>query len=260
MSETEFQIIKSIGFVAALGLAAGAQRLYPHARSGGSWQTNALLWGTNAAILGSVCAGCACTVSLWASDAGYGLFNRAAVPAWLTIPATLVVLDLVSYFWHRANHHISVLWRFHQVHHSDPTFTVTTALRFHPGELLLALPVRLVAVALLGVSIPGVIVFELIFALSNFVEHGDIDLPRWLEAKLERGLVTPALHRRHHSRERELLNSNYGTVFSLWDRALGTYGGNRSQVHVRIGLPGLPASPSVRDALLMPRRVYRGEA
>jgi sterol desaturase/sphingolipid hydroxylase (fatty acid hydroxylase superfamily) len=168
-------------------------------------------------------------------------------------------MDLVSYIWHRANHVVPFLWRFHQAHHSDSDYTVTTALRFHPGELLLALPVRLLAVAALGVPIVGVIVFEVIFAFANFYVHGNIDLPLKIERVLSRLFVTPALHRRHHSREARLLNTNFGTIFSFWDRLLNSYGENRSDVQVSTGLPGIDYPLRAREILWLPARgVLRG--
>ena len=167
---------------------------------------------------------------------------------------TLLGMDLVSYAWHRANHRLKWLWRFHQVHHSDPSFTATTAIRFHFGELLLALPLRLAAVALLGVPIPGVIAFELIFAFANFFEHGDIDLPRPFEKAMAAFFITPALHRRHHSLESGLLNSNYGTIFSIWDRFFGSYASSASSDQVEIGLPELPNDLGPLDAIILPTR------
>jgi sterol desaturase/sphingolipid hydroxylase (fatty acid hydroxylase superfamily) len=128
-----------------------------------------------------------------------------ALDAWplVAVPVGIVGLGFVSYVWHRANHRVSFLWRFHQAHHSDSQFTVTTALRFHPGELLLALPVRLLAVVVLGVPVASVIVFEVVFAFASFVEHGNIDLPRRVERALGRVLITPALHRRHPASRRD---------------------------------------------------------
>jgi len=168
-------------------------------------------------------------------------------------------MDLVSYFWHRANHLVSLLWRFHQAHHCDSQYTVSTALRFHPGELLLALPVRLVAVTILGVPVVGVIVFEVVFAFANFWEHGNIELPLKVERALGRAIITPALHRRHHSVELQLLNSNYGTIFSVWDRLLGSFGENRSSVRVETGLPGVANSLGTVGILALPARgVFRG--
>jgi sterol desaturase/sphingolipid hydroxylase (fatty acid hydroxylase superfamily) len=259
MTEAEFQVVKSIGFVLALSLAVAVQHWRPHRALAGSWRANGGLWALNASVLGIVCAGCACTVSRWASDGGVGLLNQGAVPLWVAVPVSVLAMDLVSYGWHRANHRLPLLWRFHQAHHSDPDYTVTTALRFHPGELLLALPVRLLAVALVGVPIVGVIVFEVVFAFANFCEHGNIDLPLKLEQALGRAVITPALHRRHHSREARLLDTNYGTIFSLWDRLLGSYGESRSDVQVDTGLPGLEGDLGTMRILALPARgVFRG--
>jgi sterol desaturase/sphingolipid hydroxylase (fatty acid hydroxylase superfamily) len=259
VTETEFQIVKSIGFVVALALAVVLQRMSPHRPIAGSWRPNSRLWALNAVILGAVCAGCACTVSRWASDGAIGLLNQGLVSAWIAIPISVLGMDLVSYFWHRANHAVLFLWRFHQAHHSDSDYTVTTALRFHPGELLLALPLRLLTVVVLGVPIVGVIVFEVIFALANFCEHGNIDLPLKVERSIGRLFVTPALHRRHHGRQARLLDTNYGTIFSLWDRLLSSYGESRSDTRVRTGLPGIGHSLGTREILWLPARgVFRG--
>jgi sterol desaturase/sphingolipid hydroxylase (fatty acid hydroxylase superfamily) len=260
MDETEYQLIKGVGFVIALILAVGLQRVSAHSGEVGSWRVNASLWVANAILVGLVCGGCACTASRWANGAGFGLLNTASMPYWLSIALSVLLLDFVSYLWHRANHVIPLLWRLHQVHHSDLTFTATTALRFHPGELLLALPVRLAAVVALGLPIEGLIVFEVWFAFANFFEHGDIDLPLKLEARLARAFVTPALHRRHHSRKLALLNSNYGTIFTFWDRLFGTFGASSSATSVRIGLPGVAQPLSVLRALALPGRGdLRGE-
>ena len=212
MGELEFQIVKSIGFVAALLVAVGVQRVRPQRMLAGSWRANAGLWAIDALVLGVVCGGCAYAVSIWASHHGIGLMNQAVVPAAWSIPISLVGLDFVSYLWHRANHRVAILWRFHQAHHSDSQQTVSTALRFHPGELLLAVPVRLAAVAILGVPVVGVLAFEGVFAFFNFWEHGNIGLPRGVEHALSRLFITPALHRRHHSVESRMLDSNYGTI------------------------------------------------
>jgi sterol desaturase/sphingolipid hydroxylase (fatty acid hydroxylase superfamily) len=259
MSEFEFQVIKSVGFVFALAATIGIQRVRPHADFQGSWRVNGGLWAVNIVVLGLLCGGCACTVSLWAEAKGYGLLNQGELEWWLAIPMGVVGLDAVSYGWHRANHRVPLLWRFHQVHHSDPNFTATTGLRFHFGELLLALPIRLAAVALMGISIPGVIVFEVVFAFATFFEHGDIDLPLDVERRLAYVAITPALHRRHHGNETRLLNSNYGTILSCWDRAFGSFGENSSDVQVRVGLPGQTGPVSPRDALAMPIRGIFGQ-
>lgn len=239
MDEREFQLLRATAFAIAFGVALLLQRLAPHTRYGGSVRTNLGLWAVNLVAVGAVCGACACAVARFAEASGIGVLNLAELPAWIRVVATVLALDFVSYAWHRANHVVPVLWRFHAAHHSDTSFTVTTGLRFHPGELLLSLPLRLVTVLLLGASPMAVLVFEAIFALANAVEHGDIDLPASLERRLGRVLVTPALHRFHHARAPRDREHNYGTIFAVWDRWLGTYRASESSVRIDVGLQGL---------------------
>jgi sterol desaturase/sphingolipid hydroxylase (fatty acid hydroxylase superfamily) len=254
MTESGFTLVRSVGFLLAVAIAVSLQRIIPKSRLHGSWHTNFGLWVINGVVIGVVCGACAYTVARWASAAGVGVLALVPMPREVAILATVVLLDAVSYGWHRANHQLRWLWRFHQVHHSDTTFTVSTGLRFHPGELLLSLPVRLAAVIALGAPVEGVLIFELIFAVSNLVEHGDIRLPARLERRLARVLITPALHRRHHSEQRTELNTNFGTIFSLWDRGFGTYLANDSVADVRTGLPGISGAPGLLQAVLFPFR------
>lgn len=250
MSEEQLQVLRGAGFVGAVIAATLLQRFRPHAGHSGSWRVNGGLWVASAVAVGVVCGGCAFTTARWATREGIGVLNWVAADAVVAAAVSLVALDLVSYGWHRANHRIALLWRFHQVHHSDAAFTTSTALRFHPGELLLSLPLRLTTVVALGAPAEAVLVFEIVFTVANLVEHGDIDLPRGVERRLERVLVTPALHRRHHTRGPER-DSNYGTVFSIWDRLLGTYTQSDSTIRVDTGLPGLDGV-TLRRALLLP--------
>ncbi len=252
MTESDFQIVRVGGFLVAAALAFGLQRLAPHAPLRGRGGVNGGLWGINVVVLTAVCGACACTVARWAAGAEFGVLNTVSLPPWIGLPVTVAALDAVSYGWHRANHRIAVLWRFHRVHHSDPSFTVSTGLRFHPGELLLSLPIRLAAVALLGAPAVAVVVFEIVFTIANLFEHGNIDLPIVLERRLARGLVTPALHRRHHGRRSVELNSNFGTIFTVWDRLLGTYGESSSATRFEIGLPSGEPVVTLLRALALP--------
>jgi len=255
VSEAQLQIARLAGFVLAGGLALGAQRLRPHDGAlRGSTRINVALWLLNALLLSAACGTCACAVARWAAGRGVGLLHGMTTPAPVAALLTVAVLDLVSYGWHRANHRVALLWRFHQVHHSDPNFTVSTGVRFHPGELLLSLPLRLSAVALLGASPGAVVLFEVVFTLANLFEHGNIDLPLGTERRLAALLVTPALHRRHHTRRYPELDSNFGTIFTLWDRWLGTYGESSSAARIDTGLPNGDGAPSVAAALLLPLR------
>ena len=193
MNESHLQLVRMAAFAAAVGFASVLERVRPHAGQGGSVRTNVGLWAVDAVVLGAVCGGCACAVGSWAAARGVGVLNVLAAPLWMAVPVTVVGLDLVSYGWHRANHGVPLLWRFHSVHHADPRFTASTGLRFHPGELLLSLPVRLVAIVALGAPAVAIVAFEACFAVANFFEHGDIDLPLGLERAVDRVVVTPAL-------------------------------------------------------------------
>ena len=239
MTESQFQVLRGAAFVVALTLALLLQRLRPHARLRGSWSVNGGLWFTNLIVLGTVCGACACTVARWAADSGIGVLNTVPTPRWLGVLAAIAALDLVSYGWHRANHRLPFLWRFHQVHHSDPTFTASTGVRFHPGELLLSLPVRLTAVAVVGASAEAVVFFEIVFTIANLVEHGDINLPLRFERLMGRVFITPALHRRHHTKCGPDRDTNFGTILATWDRLFGTRADNDSATAIETGLPGL---------------------
>jgi sterol desaturase/sphingolipid hydroxylase (fatty acid hydroxylase superfamily) len=254
MTERDFQLLRAGTFVVALAVAAALQRLRPHASRRGSVRVNAGLWAVDGLVTTVVCGACVCTAARWAAGARVGLLNVAAARMWSAILATVVVLDLVSYLWHRANHVVPVLWRFHRVHHSDPSFTVSTALRFHPGELVLSIPLRLLAVVLLGAPVMGVVVFEALFAVSNLVEHGDIDLPLSLERVLGGALVTPALHRFHHTRAGSERDHNFGTIFAVWDRLLATYRPSTSATLIDVGLTEIAEPPGLGAALMLPLR------
>ena len=253
MTDGQVQLVRAGTFASALAIALLLQRLSPHARLRGSWSVNGALWLVDAIIVGALCGACAFSAARWAAARHLGLLHWMGTRAWPTVPATVLALDLVSYGWHRANHRVPVLWRFHQVHHSDPTFTVSTGLRFHPGELVLSLPVRIAAVVAIGASAAGVILFEALFTLANLVEHGDIAVARRIEDGLGRFLVTPALHRRHHTKVGPARDSNYGTIFSFWDRAFASHTPNDSASAVETGLPGLDRVP-LGVALLLPLR------
>jgi len=239
VTEAKLQALRATGFVVAALLAVLAQRLAPHGRVRGSWRVNGGLWLVDTAVVGAVCGACGFTAAAWAARNGFGVLNQAAASPWRAIPATVVVLDLVSYWWHRANHRVPFLWRLHQVHHSDPSFTVSTGVRFHPGELLLSLPIRLTAVVLIGAPAGAVLVFEIAFTFSNLIEHGDISLPSRAESWVAHVCVTPALHRRHHTKVGPARDTNFGTVFSVWDHVFGTFTPNDSATRIETGLPGM---------------------
>ncbi len=263
MTEASFDLLRTLALGATLLVALALEHFAPHASLSRPWRANLGLWLTSAALMRVVCGACGFALAAGCEARGFGALHALAAPAWLALPLGVVALDALSYFLHRANHRIAWLWRFHRVHHADRAFQVTTALRFHPGELLLALPVRLAAIALLGVSPAGVLAFEVSFGAMNLLVHGNFDLPRRAERAVARVLVTPALHRLHHARELRDLNSNFGTVLSLWDRALGTLRDSDGARRFETGLPGATgeremsflralAAPFVRAAGALP--------
>lgn len=252
MSEIEVGIARAIAFCFALGAGVALERFAPQARLRASWRVNGWLWLADTLLVGAICGACVYAAANWAERADFGLLRAVGAPGWLALGISLPALDLVSYGWHRANHRVGALWRFHQVHHSDPSFTASTALRFHPGEILLSLPVRLAAIVGLGAPAGAVLAFELLFAVANVLEHGNIRVAPRLERALERLFITPALHRRHHSLKRSELDSNFGTIFSLWDRGLRTYGASSSGLQFATGLPGGRTAATLREALLLP--------
>jgi len=252
--ELSFQIARSLSLAAALALGLGFERWRPHRRLRPAWGTNAGLWALDTGVMAAVCGACTWVVAAWAGLRGIGLL--AGADPWLAIPLGMLGLDAVSYAWHRANHRLRLLWRFHQVHHGDASFHVTTAIRFHPGELLLALPVRLAAVVALGIPPAGVLIFEVVFGVANLLEHGNFDLPGRIDRAVQRVLVTPSLHRGHHAANWRELNSNFGTVFSIWDRIAGTLRPGEPDRLVLTGLPDWPGpgAPSLPESLLLPFR------
>ena len=167
---------------------------------------------------------------------------------------TFVLFDLWMYIWHRANHRIPVLWRLHRVHHTDPAMDCTTALRFHPGEILLSTLANCLVLAALGMS-PGMLVlYKSVMVLVILFHHSNLAVPAGLDARLRRVLVPPSMHRVHHSVIRAETDSNYGTVFSVWDRLFGSYRlrDDPEQIRFGIGTYDDPASQRPLRLLKLP--------
>ena len=252
--EATYQLVRGAGLGVALFVVLALERFRPHERLRPAWRTNLGLWGIDALVMSALCGACGWVLASWASERGLGLLAWAGAGGWIAAGVGVLGLDAVSYAWHRANHRVPLLWRFHQVHHADASFHVTTALRFHPGELILALPVRLAVILLLGVPPAGVLVFELVFGVANLVEHGNVELPRRIDLRVRRVLITPSLHRGHHVSDWRELNTNFGTVFSIWDRLAGTFRDSEPGRRVATGLPDRSSAvpPTLPESLLLP--------
>lgn len=154
---------------------------------------------------------------------GIGLLPLLDAPMALAVPLSIVLLDLAIYWQHRIFHRVPLLWRMHRMHHADTTFEVSTAIRFHPLEILLSMWIKVAVVLLLGAPALAVLLFEILLNATALFSHADLRLPERLDRALRQVLVTPDMHRVHHSVERHETNSNYGFCLSIWDRLFGSY-------------------------------------
>lgn len=161
--------------------------------------------------------------ALWAEGAGWGLFHWLGVPWWLAVPLAVLLLDLAIYTQHVVFHAVPALWRLHRVHHADLEFDVTTGLRFHPLEILLSMAIKIALVVALGAPAVAVLIFEVLLNATSQFNHGNVRLPAPVDRALRRIVVTPDMHRVHHSVVRAETDSNYGFCLSWWDRLFGTY-------------------------------------
>jgi len=161
--------------------------------------------------------------ALFAEERGWGLFNLAALPAWLEMLLALFLLDLAIYLQHRLFHHVPVLWRLHRMHHADLDVDVTTGVRFHPIEILLSLGIKFIVIVTLGVPMLAVLIFEIALNATSMFNHGNVRVPPAIERGLRWLVVTPDMHRVHHSILRHETDSNFGFNFPWWDRLFGTY-------------------------------------
>lgn len=162
-------------------------------------------------------------VAWWAQTASFGLLNSAQLPAWLAIALAMVALDIAIYWQHRLFHHVPWLWRLHRVHHVDQAVDVTTGLRFHPLEIILSMLIKMAVVALIGAPVAAVLLFEVLLNACSLFNHANIQLPHRVERALRWLLITPTLHRVHHSQETIETNSNFGFSVTWWDRLFASY-------------------------------------
>lgn len=187
------------------------------------WRANLGLAVLNTALLRVVLPGSALAFAALAAEGGWGLLNRYAVPDWAAVGSGVLLLDLVIYLQHVLFHSVPALARLHAVHHADPDFDLTTGIRFHPLEIALSTAIKFAAIAALGAPVLAVLAFEVLLNATAMFNHANVSLPAWLEPLVRRVLVTPDMHRTHHSVIEAERNSNYGFCLSIWDRMLGTY-------------------------------------
>ena len=162
-------------------------------------------------------------VAIYAKDKGLGLFTLIDWPFWIEVVLSILILDCIIYWQHRIFHKIPVLWKLHRVHHIDQDIDVTTGSRFHPVEIFLSLFIKFSIVLLLGVPVVAVILFEVLLNATAMFNHSNIALPKTLDRFIRYFLVTPDMHRVHHSNIKAETNSNYGFNIPLWDRIFNSY-------------------------------------
>lgn len=187
------------------------------------WTNNIALVVLDTAILRLTFPILAVGLAVMAEERGWGLFNIVDVPIWLSIVASMLLLDLAIYLQHVMFHAVPGLWRLHRMHHADLDFDATTGLRFHPVEILISMGIKLAVVAALGPPAIAVLLFEVLLNGTALFNHANINLPRRLDRILRLVVVTPDMHRVHHSVDPRETNSNYGFNLPWWDRLLGTY-------------------------------------
>ena len=208
---------------------SGRQRRWRHAGR------NVAIAVLNTVVLSLLFGAATVAVAIWAADHGLGLLNQLAVPLpWRLLPAVLL-LDAWLYLWHRLNHRVPLLWRFHRMHHSDREMNVTTATRFHIGEHCGAAALRLGLIPLFGVSVAEILAYETLVVAATMFHHANVSLGR-LDRPLRWLIVTPRMHQIHHSRLRIETDSNYSVLFSFWDRLARSYRMRSGSEPVELGL------------------------
>ena len=161
--------------------------------------------------------------AIFAEKAGWGLLNNVSLFYWLKVIIGVVALDLAIYLQHAMFHGLPILWRLHMMHHSDLDFDTTTGVRFHPIEILLSMGIKMVVVFLVGISALGVLMFEVLLNATSLFNHGNVRLATSIDRVLRFFIVTPEMHRVHHSVIIRETNSNFGFNLPWWDRLFGTY-------------------------------------
>jgi sterol desaturase/sphingolipid hydroxylase (fatty acid hydroxylase superfamily) len=242
----DYECLIRLGFFAGiLGLMALWEVLAPRRRltvaKPGRWLSNLGLVALDTGMVRVIAPLGAVGVALAAEANGWGLFNNVDIPAWLAVVLAVIALDLLIYLQHVLFHAVPLLWRLHLVHHADLDFDVTTGVRFHVVEILLSLGIKAAAVVLLGAPALAVLLFEVLLNATSMFSHGNVRLPTWLDRILRLVVVTPEMHRVHHSAVVRETNSNFGFNLPWWDYLLGTYRAAPAAGHERmtIGLEGI---------------------
>ena len=224
MTETQIRLTVFLGVLIVM---SALEALFP-ARD--RVQTRTRRWGTNFGLvvidtlaIRLLFPVIAVGAALWAQTKGWGLLNVMALPVWFKILFAVIMLDMMIYWQHVAFHRIPILWRLHKVHHADRDLDASSGLRFHPVEIIMSMVYKMGLVVALGAPVLAVIIFEIVLNACAVFNHANVRLPRWIERPLRLVMVTPALHRIHHSVIERETNTNYGFSVIWWDKIFKSY-------------------------------------
>lgn len=256
LSEVE-PLLRFGAFVAIFVAVAAWEALAPRRRLRWSrarrWPHNLGLLALDVIVVRFLAPGAAIGVAVLAAADGWGLLHALALPEWVAVVFAVLALDLAIYGQHILFHRVPLLWRLHRVHHTDTDFDVTTGTRFHPIEILLSLGIKCAVIVLLGAPPLAVLIFEVVLNVSSMFNHANARLPDAVDSWLRWLLVTPDMHRVHHSVVGREMNSNFGFNVPWWDRLFGTYRAQPLAGHaeMRIGVEGFGAPEEVRLSRLL---------
>ena len=213
-----------LGILAVMALweALAPRRLAPLGRWA-RWPSNLGIVALNTVVVRLLLPTTAVVLALVGEREGWGLLHHFALPGWLALTLAVIALDLVVYLQHVMVHAVPLLWRLHRVHHADLHFDVTTGARFHPIEIVLSMLIKFAAILVVGPAPEAVVVFEVLLNATAMFNHGNVRLPVAVDRWLRWLVVTPDMHRVHHSVEDDETNSNFGFNLPWWDRLFGTY-------------------------------------
>lgn len=250
---------RALLFVGVLGGLAWLERRRPlRARTQPSSRRlpiNLAMAGISAAVTSPLQTAVIARATAWAERRGYGLTRWIPMPRWLARATGMVLLDYTLWHWHRVNHRSSSLWAMHASHHADLDLDVSTALRFHVGELLASVPVRAAQVILLGIDRPTLRAWETALMVAIAFHHSNLRLPARFESTLSKLLITPRLHGIHHAAKPDRLDTNFGTLLAIWDVLHGTRESKLDQEDLAVGLPQTVGgrTPGLVDSLRLVR-------
>jgi sterol desaturase/sphingolipid hydroxylase (fatty acid hydroxylase superfamily) len=211
------------------------------------WSNNMALVFLNSFLLRILFPAAAVGMAVFAQEHGWGILNYFNIPFYVSVIASVIIMDMMIYLQHVMVHAVPALWRLHRVHHADPDYDVTTGLRFHPLEIILSMLIKFAVIIVLGPPVVAVIIFEVILNAMSMFNHGNVSIHPAIDKVLRLFVVTPDMHRVHHSVEDDETNSNFGFNLSCWDRLFGTYRSQPRAGHVRmnIGIHGYKKAKQV---------------